>query len=444
MILRRVVRVGMLCVLLAGLLHGAVASAQEAFTSASFDVAKDAALADGKYLLVNASADWCSPCRRMDATTWVDEAVRGWIAENAIAVKIDTDEHKDLAVQLGVSALPTVIVFRDDSEFDRVVGYRDPEALLSWLDGVRRGEREIDRLRAAAGDRMDAEGNVDVRARLNFARELARSPTGFEEATEEFVWLWDNMLDYAPSMVGVRLSFMVADMGGLASRYEPAREAFTALRDRYDPIAGSDRGILIDWIKLNEVIGDEDATLAWFDRFKEREEGPEMFALVDRELYRLLSSRERWAEIALIYPSQGRLISVLERDQNSMERQVEMLASRPAPSLPDDMPEEEKARLAQMRAEAPLRSFRDKTSHIYAALLAAGREEDAEEVAMLLLGGQDTAVARTALVEVALEAGEPRPHHLRWLEEAEESGGEEILELRGRLESALRERQPPE
>ena len=76
----------------------------------------------------------------------------------------------------------------------------------------------------------------------------------------------------------------------------------------------------------------------------------------------------------------------------------------------------------------------------WSLVLAAAREEDADQVATLLLEEQDTPVARSALIETALEAGEPRPQHLVWLDEAEAMGGEQLLALRGRLETALRER----
>ena len=295
---RRVAVVGFFLV---GFAVAAEAAPQEVFRATSFEAAKEAALAEGKYLLVNASADWCAPCRRMDAETWVDEAVIEWLTEHTVAIKIDTDEQDELADLLGVSAIPTMIVWSEGEEFDRVSGFKSPETLLAWLDGITRGERDIDRLRAAAGDRMDAEGNVDVEARLRLARELGRRGD-FDEATDEFVWLWDNMLRFDPSMYGVRLSFMVADMQHLATTHEPAREAFKALRDRYDPLPTSDSRDMLDWARLNVVIGDQAATLVWFDRFKEELAGAGAVKSLELDLFPLLAARERWDDIASVFP----------------------------------------------------------------------------------------------------------------------------------------------
>ena len=79
-------------------------------------------------------------------------------------------------------------------------------------------------------------------------------------------------------------------------------------------------------------------------------------------------------------------------------------------------------------------------SRVYAGLLAASRNDEAAEVAERLLEDEDTAAARRALVEAALDAGEPRRSHLDWLDEAEAIGGESMRDLRARLEAALSRR----
>ena len=130
--------------------------------------------------------------------------------------------------------MPTVIVVRNGREFDRVVGYRDADQLLTWLAGVLDGRCEIDALREAAGNRGDPDGPVDIRARRNLARKLSQSGLA-AEAAAEYLWLWDNMLKHQPSMSGVRVSFMAGEMTRLASGHEVAKAEFTKLRDRYRP-----------------------------------------------------------------------------------------------------------------------------------------------------------------------------------------------------------------
>ena len=53
------------------------------FEDLSFEEARARAAAQDKYLLVDATAIWCHPCRQMDATTWLDPRVATWCKEHA-------------------------------------------------------------------------------------------------------------------------------------------------------------------------------------------------------------------------------------------------------------------------------------------------------------------------------------------------------------------------
>lgn len=108
-----------------------------------------------------------------------------------------------------------------------------------------------------------------------------------DEATEEFVWLWEHLLEHEPAMNGVRLSFMAGDMQQLAERHEPARQAFRKLRDRQSAaVDGTNSGKqdVIDWLHLNQVIGDQEDTLRWYDRIKGRPSAAAQFQPVETAL----------------------------------------------------------------------------------------------------------------------------------------------------------------
>jgi thioredoxin 1 len=256
-----------------------------------------------RILVVKATAVWCGPCKRMDATTWVDDSVVAWINEHGLATQFDVDEQPKLARELRVQAMPTMIAFRNGEEFDRIVGYRDADGLLAWMNDVKAGKTSLDRVREAAGDRAGEDGRVDIQARLSLARELSLSGR-FQEATDEFVWLWDNMLDHQPSMYGVRLSFMVGDMQGLAAQSVEARERFAGKRDELGKALRTERGRtwdnLRDWVALNDVIQDDAAVLAWIDRVKDRDNGPATLRRMDFVIENVLMRNERYEDLTLI------------------------------------------------------------------------------------------------------------------------------------------------
>ncbi|MBM6980390.1 MULTISPECIES: thioredoxin [Actinomyces] len=86
--------------------------------------------------LVDFWASWCGPCRRF-------APVFEKAAENNPDItfaKVDTDAERDLAGALGISSIPTLMVFRDD-----VLVYREPGALpAAALDSLITQVRELD------------------------------------------------------------------------------------------------------------------------------------------------------------------------------------------------------------------------------------------------------------------------------------------------------------
>ena len=64
--------------------------------------------------LVDFYADWCGPCQRMGAI--LEEC------EDINVLKVNTDEHQDLAISFGVMSIPTLILFKDGQEVGKKIG----------------------------------------------------------------------------------------------------------------------------------------------------------------------------------------------------------------------------------------------------------------------------------------------------------------------------------
>ena len=81
-------------------------------------------------VLLDFWAEWCGPCQMLSPV--VEEVARQ--VKDVKIGKINVDEEQELAVRYGVMSIPTVILFKDGQEVNRVVGLQSKQALLSMLD----------------------------------------------------------------------------------------------------------------------------------------------------------------------------------------------------------------------------------------------------------------------------------------------------------------------
>lgn len=72
-------------------------------------------------LFVDFWAPWCSPCRMVAPV--IEQLGREFDGQ-AVVGKVNIDEHEEAAVRFGVASIPTMIVFKDGKEAERIVGAR--------------------------------------------------------------------------------------------------------------------------------------------------------------------------------------------------------------------------------------------------------------------------------------------------------------------------------
>jgi thioredoxin 1 len=83
--------------------------------------------------LVDFWAPWCGPCRMVAPI--VDELAQAYQGR-AVVAKMNTDENAETPAGLGIMGIPTLILFKDGQEVDRVVGYAPRRALEEKLNAV--------------------------------------------------------------------------------------------------------------------------------------------------------------------------------------------------------------------------------------------------------------------------------------------------------------------
>jgi thioredoxin 1 len=81
-------------------------------------------------VLVDFWAPRCGPCRRL--TPILDE-LAAEAGDRYRIGKVDADDEPDLAAQYRISALPTLLLFRQGTVVQSLVGYHDKATLLKTL-----------------------------------------------------------------------------------------------------------------------------------------------------------------------------------------------------------------------------------------------------------------------------------------------------------------------
>lgn len=83
-------------------------------------------LKSDKPVLVDFWAPWCMPCKIIaPAVEGLAKELRGRLK----VLKLNVDESPDIATELSIFNIPTLVLFKDGQEVSRMVGVNSKEAL---------------------------------------------------------------------------------------------------------------------------------------------------------------------------------------------------------------------------------------------------------------------------------------------------------------------------
>ena len=72
-------------------------------------------------VLVDFYADWCGPCKMINS---VFEELNKKYPEVEI-IKVNVDQYQELAAEYGVMSIPTIFIYKDNTEVEKFIGFRD-------------------------------------------------------------------------------------------------------------------------------------------------------------------------------------------------------------------------------------------------------------------------------------------------------------------------------
>ena len=381
----------------------AMADAGGPFKTLSFDEAQNLAKKEHKLLFVDFYTTWCPPCELMEKTTFTDKWVTQWLADKAVALRIDADIEVSLAEKHQVEFYPTLVFLKPDgSGLDRLVGYVSAEQFKVVATDLERGITTI-----ARGHREVKARPADPAAHLQLARALTNHGQ-YEGAYKEYIWCLDKGTDKHPEFAETRDSELLMDLAMLGDSYAPARQEMLARRDAAERRISAGQGTtpqIALYATVNDYMGESNRTLETYDRFAAQAGSSESVKLFAPYIFDALLRAKRHTDIAkttdIISKVEGILRSASAAGSSSVEGQPN--------------------RISQMERQNAVAGI----ARYYQVLLALERVEDAREVAAKALALDNSADSYNALAWSAYLSEKPQPENLEQARRAHALAGDD-------------------
>ncbi|MCS7130327.1 MAG: thioredoxin [Archaeoglobaceae archaeon] len=91
----------------------------------------DEVMKKNENVVVDFWAEWCMPCRYIAPI--IEELAKEYSGK-VVFGKLNVDENQSVAVRFGISAIPTLIFFKNGKAMDQIVGAMPKKEIKRWID----------------------------------------------------------------------------------------------------------------------------------------------------------------------------------------------------------------------------------------------------------------------------------------------------------------------
>lgn len=201
-------------------------NAQQMNWLTDFTEASRTAAETGKPMLLDFTAGWCPPCRKMDSEFWIRADVVE-LSDRFVCVKIDADKNADLKRRYAVAGIPDVILtdsLGNKIDSNRGFGKSSATAIIAKINSVLINYPAMNRATASLESNID---DLSALAKLAQDYQQKKSYLKSVEVFERILKLESNPVQREIVLINIGYDYL------RANRFEKAIETFEMIQSEH-------------------------------------------------------------------------------------------------------------------------------------------------------------------------------------------------------------------